>query len=319
MGSDNSPKVLVILGPTAVGKTALALQLGAHLAAEVVSADSRQIYRYMDIGTAKPTPEERARLRHHLIDIVDPDQTLTLAQYQELANQAIQDIWSRGKLPMLVGGTGLYIRALLEGWTIPHVPPDESLRAELEREAERFGPQHLHERLAQVDPLAAKRIDPRNVRRVIRALEVYYHTGKPISQLQKKAPPPYHVYKLGLTLPRPELYKRIDARVDRMIAEGLVEEVRELVARGYGYELPSMSGLGYKQIGQYLRGEVSLEEAIALIKRHTRRFVRQQYNWFRLSDRSIHWLDAAQLDVSALLEAVLTFWEQDTKKEGLSS
>lgn len=302
------PRVLVIVGPTAVGKTALALALGQRFGGEVISADSRQIYRYMDIGTAKATPEERALVPHHLIDIVDPDEELTLAHYRALAMQAIEEVWARGKRPMLVGGTGLYIWAVLEGWTIPEVPPDPALRAQLEEEAKREGYAALHARLAQVDPVAAGRIDPRNVRRVIRALEVYYRAGTPISHLQRRDPPPYRTFIVGLTMPRPALYARIDARVDRMMAQGLVEEVRWLRAR-YADDLPAMSALGYRQIVQYLRGEVSLEEAVALIKRHTRRFVRQQYNWFRLNDPRILWVDAPTFDGAALEARVARFWE----------
>jgi tRNA dimethylallyltransferase len=303
-------KLLVIVGPTAVGKSALAIRLGQAFGGEIISADSRQIYRYMDIGTAKVTPEERAKVPHHLIDLVDPDEELTLAHYRQLAAKAIEEVWSRGKLPILVGGTGLYVRALTEGWTIPEVPPDRALRARLEEKARRLGPEALHKDLAAVDPLAAQRIDPRNVRRVIRALEVYHRTGVPISAQQRKEAPAYRLLKIGLTMERPELYRRIDERVERMIAQGLEAEVRELVARGYGYELPSMSGLGYREMGRYLRGEVTLEEAIALIKRHTRRFVRQQYNWFRLSDPTIHWFDAAHLDEQALYALVRGFLQE---------
>lgn len=302
-----SARVLVIVGPTAVGKTALSIRLGQSFRGEVISADSRQIYRQMDIGTAKATAEEQAALPHHLLDVVDPDEELTLAHYQRLAYEAIDDIWARGRLPILVGGTGLYVRAVLEGWTIPQVPPNLALRAALHAEAERLGHQALYDRLAAVDPEAACNIDARNVRRVIRAIEVHHETGQPISELQKKVPPGYRVLRIGLTMPRERLYQRIDERVDRMMAQGLEAEVRDLVARGYHDDLPSMSGLGYRQIASYLRGEVALEEAIALIKRHTRRFVRQQYNWFRLSDPSIHWIDASAIDYDALRALVRVF------------
>ena len=300
-------RLLVIVGPTAVGKSALSLRLAQEFDGEIISADSRQIYRHMDIGTAKVTPEERAGVPHHLIDVVAPDEELTLAHYQRLAAEGIEEVWARGKLPILVGGTGLYVRALTEGWTVPEVPPDRALRARLEEQARREGPIALHASLAAVDPLAAQRIDPRNVRRVIRALEVYRRTGVPISAQQDKVAPSYRLLKIGLTMEREALYRRIDERVERMIAQGLEAEVRGLVARGYGCELPSMSGLGYREIGQYLRGEVTLEVAIALIKRNTRRFVRQQYNWFRLSDPAIHWFDAAQLDERALDALVREF------------
>lgn len=305
--AESGPKLLVIVGPTAVGKTALSIRLGQALDGEIISADSRQIYRHMDIGTAKPTSDERARVPHHLIDVVDPDQVLTLAQYKRLAAEAIQDVSSRGKLPILVGGTGLYVRAVTEGWTVPEVPPDGALRQRLREEAERLGHQALHASLARVDPVAADRIDPRNVRRVIRALEVHHQTGIPISRLQRKRPPGYALLKIGLTMPRPALYRRIDARIDRMIEQGLEAEVRWLLSRGYDYDLPSMSALGYQEIGQYLRGQLSLEEAVALIKRNTRRLVRKQHNWFQLTDKSIHWFDCRSLQEASLRELVRAF------------
>ncbi len=294
-------RLLVIVGPTAVGKTALSLDLAEALNGEIISADSRQIYRQMDIGTAKATPEEQARAPHHLIDIVDPDQVLTLAEYQALAYRTIEDIASRGHLPMLVGGTGQYVAAVLEGWRIPEVAPQMELRAELEAQAAAEGSEALHARLAALDPLAASRIDHRNVRRVIRALEVCLTTGQPISELQRKDPPPYEVVQIGVTRPRAVLYERIDRRVDAMVAAGLVDEVRRLVERGYSFDLPSMTGLGYRQIGQYLRGEVTLDEAVALVKKGTRRFVQQQYNWFRLNDPHIRWFD---LDATSAADVI---------------
>jgi len=295
-------RVVAIVGPTAVGKTEASLRLARDVGGEIISADSRQIYRYMDIGTAKPSAEERAAVPHHLVDAVRPDEVLTLAQYRALARAAIADVWARGALPILVGGTGLYVKALLDGWTIPEVPPDPALRAALQTEADRDGPAALHARLAAVDAQAAERIDSHNVRRVIRALEIYQHTGRPPSELQRKAPPDYATLRIGLTMPREALYRRIDARVDAMMAAGLVREVQDLVARGYTWGLPAMSGLGYRQIGQYLRGEISLSEAVALIKRHTRRFVRQQYNWFRLDDPTIVWYNTCD-DIAGPLAA----------------
>jgi tRNA dimethylallyltransferase len=297
-------RLLAIVGPTASGKTSLGIELAEALGGEVISADSRQIYRYMDIGTAKATPEERARVPHHLVDIVEPDQVLTLAEYQALAYRTIADIVARGKLPMLVGGTGQYVSAVLEGWRIPEVPPQPALRAELEAEAARSGSESLHARLATLDPDAASRIDHRNVRRVIRALEVCIATGQPIRVLQRKEPPPYAVTRIGVTRPRPVLYERIDRRVDAMIEAGLVDEVRRLVEAGYGWDLPAMSGLGYRQLGQYFAGEVTLDEAVALIKRGTRRFTQQQYNWFRLDDPRIRWVDPGTMDPAVALEWV---------------
>jgi tRNA dimethylallyltransferase len=300
---DNAP-LIAIVGPTAVGKTALALWLAERLPVEIVSADSRQVYRGMDIGTAKPTLAEQTRLPHHLIDIVDPDESFTLAQYQSLAYTAINDILLRGKLPLLVGGTGLYIRAVLEGLTIPAVPPDPALREELFAQAAAEGEIAFHERLRQLDPAAAERLDPRNVRRVVRALEVCLKTGRPISEQQKSNPPPYRILQLGLTLPREALYARVDRRIEAMIAAGLEEEVRGLAEHGYAYELPSMSGLGYQQIGLYLRGEAKLVEAIALINRHTRRFIRHQYNWFHPNDARIRWFDLLSAPYEAILETI---------------
>jgi tRNA dimethylallyltransferase len=297
-------KLVVIVGPTAVGKTALSIDLAKRFDGEVVSADSRQIYRHMDIGTAKATPQQRAAVPHHLLDVVEPDQKLTLAHYKRLASEAIRDIWERGRLPMLVGGTGLYVRALLEGWTIPEVPPNRELRRRLRERAERLGPEALHQRLQEVDPESAESIHPNNVRRVIRALEVYEETGTPISKLQEKEPPDYDLFKIGLTMPRPALYERIDARVDRMIEEGLVQEVEDLLERGYDFELPSMSAVGYPEIGRYLRDEVTLDEAVESIKTRTHRIVRQQYNWFKLSDPTIHWFDAQDVPIETIAEKV---------------
>lgn len=294
--SEGRIRLLVMVGPTAVGKTDLALRVAGRVPAEAVSADSRQIYRYMDIGTAKATFEERRRLPHHLVDIVDPDDTLTLAQYLKLAKCAIADIHARGGLPILVGGTGLYVRALLEGWTVPKAPPDKAFRQQMQTLAAQEGPEVLSRRLAKVDPEAAARIDPRNVRRVIRALEVHHTTGRPISELQRKHPPSYDAWTIGLTCPRELLYARIDARVERMLEAGLEAEVRGLLARGYARELPSMSGLGYRQMAAYLAGDTLLEEAVRQIKRDTRRFVRQQYNWFRLSAEWITWYDVTQVE-----------------------
>ena len=289
-----SPPLLVIVGPTAVGKTVLSLQIAQDFNGEIISADSRQIYRGLDIGTAKATPEEQAIVPHHLLDVVAPHEVLTLAQFQTRAYAAIEAIHQRKRLPILVGGTGQWVQAVVEGWGIPRVPPDPALRAALEAEAQTIGPEAFHARLAAVDPQAAQKLDPRNVRRVIRALEVYHKTGVPISQHQRKTTPPYHTLQIGLTVPREALYQRIDQRVDQMMEMGLLDEVKRLVEAGYGWDLPAMSGLGYRQIGQYLRGEVSLEEAVALIKKETRRFVRQQYNWFRLDDPQIKWFDVSE-------------------------
>lgn len=270
-----------IVGPTAVGKTATAVALAARLGGEVVSADSRQVYRHMDIGTAKPTPAERAAAPHHLVDILDPDEEFSLATYQELALAAIADIVARGRAPLLVGGTGQYLAALLEGWQIPRVPPQPELRAALAREAAERGAAALHGRLAAVDPAAAAQIPPGNVRRVVRALEVFAVTGRPISAQQTRVPPPYAVRTIWLARPRDELYARADARVGAMVAAGLADEVAGLLARGYGWGLPAMSSLGYIQLRPYLEGAATLAACVERLKFDTHSFIRRQGAWFR--------------------------------------
>jgi tRNA dimethylallyltransferase len=284
-------RLMAIVGPTGVGKSRLALHLAQAFDGEIVSADSRQVYRYMDIGTAKPSPEERALVPHYLIDIVNPDEEFSLAQYQQLAYRAIGDIHQRGKLALLVGGTGLYVWSVLDGWRIPPVASDPVFRRNLEEKATRVGSDELYQELAQLDPVAAQKIDPRNVRRTIRALEVHRVAKVPISRLQDKIAPPFHTLIIGLTTDRAELYRRIDLRVDEMIQRGLVDEVKRLVSRGYDSNLPAMSGIGYKQIGMFLRGELSLAAAIHQIKFETHRLARHQYSWFRLKDDRIRWLD----------------------------
>jgi len=284
--------LVAIVGPTAIGKSSLALELCQALNCEIISADSRQVYRYMDVGTAKPTKEEQALVPHHLIDVVDPDEDFSLALYQSKALETINDIQRRKKTAFLVGGSGLYVWALLEGWRIPPVAPDPALRRGLEARAKIEGGEKLYNELKQTDPAAAERIDPRNVRRVIRALEVSLQ-GTPFSQLQMKHPFVDSII-IGLTTNRADLYRRIDDRVDNMINRGLVAEVESLVTRGYGFDLPSMSGLGYKQIGLYLQGKTDLHTAVQQIKFDTHGFARHQYNWFRLKDKRINWFEAGK-------------------------
>jgi tRNA dimethylallyltransferase len=296
--------LVVIVGPTGVGKTAVAVQVAQVLNGEIISADSRQVYRRMDIGTAKPTPEERHLAPHHLIDILDPDEELSVEDFQLRAYSAIEQIRAKGKLPLLVGGTGQYVRAVVEGWVIPHVPPQPALRADLEAFADVYGATTLHTRLAECDPEAAGSIDWRNVRRVARALEVYMVAGQPITTLRARRTPLYRALQIGLTRPRQLLYARVDARIDQMMANGLLDEVCSLVEAGYGWRLPSMSSLGYAQLGAYLRGEITLEQAVALIRRETRRFIRQQYTWFRLDDPSIIWFNLEVTPVSLIVDAV---------------
>lgn len=301
--------LIAIVGPTAVGKTSISLQLARDFDGEIVSADSRQIYRGLDIGTDKVDSAQRQAIPHHLIDVVDPDEVFTLAQYQRAAYAAIDDIHRRGRLPFLVGGSGLYVKAVLEGLGIPEVEPNEDLRQELEAYAATHGLAALYARLRALDPVAAQRIDPRNVRRVVRALEVCLISGRPISELQQATPPPYRILRIGLIRPRPVLYLRIDRRVDKMVARGLVEETRRLLEAGYPPQLPALTGLGYRQIVQYLRGELTLEEAIAAIKQQTRRFVRQQATWFRLDDPRIRWFDLEEVGYAEIAAAVAAWLE----------
>ncbi len=294
-------RLLAIVGPTGTGKSKLAIRLAQSLDGEIVSADSRQVYRYMNIGTAKPCPEEISLIPHHLIDIINPDEEFSLARYQELAYRAIKEIQGRGKLPLLVGGSGLYVWAVLEGWVIPQVTPDPEFRRELEKKASEAGKDALFQELMETDPVAAQRIDRRNVRRVIRALEVNKYADFPFSGQQHKRPPPFETIIIGLTAERAELYRRIDCRVDKMIEQGLVEEVQKLVDMGYTFTLPSMSSIGYKEIGLYLRDGLTLTSAIQQIKFETHRFVRYQYSWFQLKDDRIRWFD-----VQGGTEAVIT-------------
>ncbi len=286
--------LVAIVGPTAAGKSELALYLTRYFPAEIVGADSRQVYRYMDIGTNKPTLAERAMTPHHLVDIIEPDEDFNLAVYQELASGAIKTIQQKNKLPLLVGGSGLYIWSLVEGWGIPQVPPNPKLRYDLESRAKQEGNNILYKELQQIDPLAAIKILPGNIRRIIRALEIYHVTGQLPSQLQIKKTPDFPILIVGLTLERTMLYDRIDCRLHKMIQDGLIKEVDNLLKRGYSPTLPSMSGIGYKQIIQFIQGELSLPLAIEQIKYETHRLVRHQYTWFKPSDRRIHWFNPTE-------------------------
>jgi tRNA dimethylallyltransferase len=281
--------LILIVGPTAVGKTELALQLAERLNGEIVSADSRLFYRGMDIGTAKPSRAEQAHVPHHLIDIANPDEILSLAVFQQKAHEVIADIHARKKLPLLVGGTGQYVRAVTEGWTPPEVKPDEHLRSELEKQKEENGIYWLHEKLKELDPVAAEKIDARNFRRTIRALEVIMTTGKKFSEQRGQSDSPYHLITIGLIRPRVELYARVDERIDSMFANGFLNEVKSLLASGYSPSLPTMSAIGYRECIEVLEGKIKVEEAKQAIGRMTRIFVRRQANWFKESDPNIHW------------------------------
>ena len=311
-GDQTHKPLVVILGATATGKTALGIALAQALDGEIVSADSRQIYREMDIGTGKPTPEERAQAIHHLIDVVPPDQNVSLAQYQRLAYAAIDDIHARGRLPLLVGGTGQYITAVIEGWTPPEVAPNPELRADLERYAAHHGTQALFERLIARDPEAQQYIDPRNVRRVVRAIEVIEATGRTFSEQRRSTPPPYRVMQIGLTAQRERLYARADARLDAMMRAGFLDEIRALLARGYDRRLPSMSGLGYSQLAAHVLDGVPLEQAVEATRFATHDFIRRQLTWFRGHDRGILWLDCDSLDAQKVTIAAASWLEEET-------
>jgi tRNA dimethylallyltransferase len=286
------PVILAIVGPTAVGKTRLALEVAEYLPVEVVSADSRTVYRWMDIGTAKPTREEQAQVPHHLVDVVDPDESYSLALYQRQALAAIERIQARGRVPLLVGGAGLYVSAVCEGLALPEVAPDHEFRARMEEQAEREGWEVLQRELEAVDPVSAAHIDPKNVRRVIRALEVFHATGTPFSAFQRKSEqPPIACTTIGLQLERKTLYARIDARIDAWMANGFVEEVSGLLARGYSPTLPSMSGLGYRQVAEYLAGESDLQTAVERFKNATHQYAKRQMTWFG-TRTGIEWLAA---------------------------
>lgn len=293
-------RLVALVGPTASGKSAMAVALAERLGGEIVNADSRQVYRGMDIGTAKPGPEERRRVRHHLYDIADPGETYSLRRYQRDARAALEAIWARGGFAWLVGGTGQYAWSLLEDWHVPEVPPDETLRAELTAFAECEGADLLHARLHQVDPLAAERIDARNVRRVVRALEVYHHTGLPISSWQKKGSPDFEYLLFGVRISRDELDGRIDERVEAMFEAGFVAEVEALLAAGLSRSAPAMSSIGYSAVARHLVGELTLEAARDETKRATRRLARRQGQWFRPEDRRITWVrDAGGVELQA--------------------
>ena len=306
------PPLAAIVGPTAVGKTGLAIELAERFGGEIVSADSRLFYRGLDIGTAKPSLAERQRVPHHLIDVANPDEVWSLATFQEKARLVIEQIHARGRLPFLVGGTGQYLRAVTQGWQAPQVEPDVRLRQALEAWSDQIGPLGLHARLAVIDTQAAQQIDWRNLRRSVRALEVIFTTGRRFSEQRRQSDSPYRLLTLGLTRPRPELFERIDARVDAMIVAGLVDEVRCLLAQGYAPELPSFSAIGYREIIAHLQGKSSLAEAIQEIKRDTRIFVRRQANWFKLGDPEIHWFDAGKDPQQEILQLIRTSLPQET-------
>ncbi|MDR7422637.1 MAG: tRNA (adenosine(37)-N6)-dimethylallyltransferase MiaA [Armatimonadota bacterium] len=295
----------VLCGPTATGKSAIAVPLAERLGAEIVAADSRTVYRGMDIGTAKPPPALRVRVPHHLIDVADPREIVTAAEFQRLARAAIDGIRRRGRLPLIVGGTGFYIRAVTDGCAFPPVPPDRDLRARLEAEARTYGPVALHARLAALDPASAAAIHPHNIRRVVRALEIALHTGAPRPLVAPGDGAP--VVMVGLVMERAALYRRIAARVHAQLAAGLVDETRRLLAEGVPLDRPSMQGLGYKEIASWLRGERGYDEAVRVLIRNTRQYAKRQLTWFRREPR-LHWVDvtgAATDEVVARVHGIM--------------
>ncbi len=304
------PQLLIILGPTGVGKSEAAFWIALEAGGEIINADSQQVYRYMDIGTAKPGLEQRKRVAHHLIDIINPDDEFNVALFRQMALNIAQEIWSRGKKVIVCGGTGLYIRSLLHGLFIgPSKNP--AVRSRLEKEAQEKGLDRLYERLRHMDPEATNRIHPHDRQRIIRALEVFEVTGKPMSQWQKEhgfKESPFDALKIGLNRDREELYALIDRRCDEMIAHGLVEEVRGLLEKGYSPSLNSMKSVGYRHIGLYLSGKMSLESALSLMKRDTRRLAKRQLTWFR-ADKEIRWFHPEEKR-DKVLEAVKSFLHQ---------
>ena len=311
--------IIVILGPTAVGKTELSIRLAEKFKGEIVSADSRLLYRGMDIGTAKPSQTDRERVPHHLIDVSPPSESWSVARFVHEAGGIIDQIQRRKNLPFLVGGSGQYITALLEGWSPPPQPKNRQLRAQFEKVGREQGRMILHQQLAQVDPVSAERIQATNQRRVIRALEIYHSTGIPASQQRNNKPPGYRILRIGLRLARKALYTRIDRRIDQMMANGFEDEVRALVNQGFDLELPAMSAIGYKQIGMAISGKISFEEAIKQIQKLTRQFVRRQDNWFKETDPEIHWFDVRGELVAATSVLIREFLEGEEEEDGITS
>ena len=289
--------LIVLLGPTAVGKTALSIDLAKALDGEIISSDSRLFYRGMDIGTAKPSAAEMAQVPHHLVDVEDPDQTWSLALFQKKAYAAIDDIHARHKIPILVGGTGQYVHALAYGWEMPTQAPDDHLRDVLERWGQEIGAYPLYQKLAILDAEAARNIEWQNMRRTIRALEVIFHTGKRFSSQRRKGNQRYPVLLIGLWRPREEIYQRVDERIEVMFEEGFAEEVQRLLDAGYTPEMRSMASIGYRETTAYLRGEMTLEEVKSRMRQLTHQFVRRQGNWFKDSDPNIQWFDLHEENV----------------------
>jgi tRNA dimethylallyltransferase len=300
--------LIVVVGPTAVGKSDFAVELAEKLDGEIVSADSRLFYRGMDIGTAKPAPEELARVPHHLVNVADPDEPWSLVVFQERSRQAIEGIYERQHIPILVGGTGQYIQAVIESWQAPPMEPDLKMRTVLEAWGHIIGPHQLYQRLRLLDPEAASHIEPNNLRRTVRALEVIFKTGRKFSDQRLKHESKYSLCELGLILPRAELYQHIDQRIDQMIARGFLDEVKGLLAKGFSPDLSTFSAIGYREMIAVNTGKMTIDEAVVSMKRYSRQYVRRQSNWFKESDPAIHWLVA---DSQAVDEAVSIIYARE--------
>lgn len=310
--------LFILVGPTASGKTAVSIELAKRLNGEIISADSMQIYKYMDIGTAKITPEEMEGIPHHLIDIVYPDEEFTVADYKVYAEKAIVDINNRKKLPIVVGGTGLYVNSLVYDLDFTQVPPNEKIRQRLEELAEKYGNEYIHKMLEKIDKESFNRIHVSDRKRIIRAIEIYEVTGKPMSEQSKdfrKQTDKYNLVMVGLNMDRQKLYERINLRVDKMIEAGLVEEVSNLLKMGYGKELVSMQGIGYKEIIRYLEGDITLEESIELIKKCSRNYAKRQLTWFRRDSR-IKWFNVDEYSsMDSLVEHIIDYSEKILRRE----
>ena len=301
--------LVAVVGPTAVGKSRLGISIAKRFNGEIVNADSRQIYKFMDIGTAKPCGAEREEVPHHMLDIILPDQPYNLALYQEAACECIAQIQEAGRLPVLVGGSGQYVWSVLEGWRIPAVEPDPLFRKGMEGRAESEGVNSLYRELEKIDPASAARIAPNNLRRIVRALEIYHKGGILPSSLREKRGLPYPVLIIGLTAGREHLYSLIDGRVKKMVDAGFMQEVKNLLDMGYHSGLSSMSGLGYRQMADHLDGKMGLQEAVQTIKYETHRYARNQYAWFRSSDGRIEWFDTDDGLADRALEVARRFLE----------
>ncbi len=307
--------LMAILGPTAVGKTELSLKIAEQINGEIISADSMQIYRKMDIGTAKVSQSDRKQIKHHLIDIVNPDQDFSVADYQERVDALIPKIVEKGEMPILVGGTGLYIKAIIQGFLFPEMETNNELRSRLEKEAEKYGNEYVHNKLKEIDIELANKLHPNDLRRVIRGIEVFNETGNTITYYKKKqeaTPMRYNALKIGLTREREVLYQRINSRIDIMMENGLVNEVKNLLDSGYDIGMTALQGLGYKEIIGYLKNEYSLDETVRILKRDTRHFAKRQITWFK-RDKDIHWFNLSHKKTDQVFNEIMDLIQKWSK------